>query len=216
MQQMYSPTQDQCKLSPFLDRDILVSNVGADLSNVANFLISKEQYILDNYPFVSDYGTMLPTNVTTRSSTYNVFHFMNECPDLQLILDHIKQQYNIYVKNVGFEEYVKKPGINCWFNILRKGEKIGIHKHSENERSFVCATLSIQVDETETFYRKHGEIVKSIPNRNGEFVMFKCDLEHGTTEHTKDSLRVTLGIDIFFDMDSSKKVPDFHKNLIEV
>jgi hypothetical protein len=204
------------KRLPFHNKDILVSNYGKDLSKVADFLLSKEQYILDNYPFRSDFGTLLHDNVTTRSGTYNILSFNNECPDLNGIIDYVREQYYKYVIEVGFEKQVKNPGINAWMNVLRNGEKIGFHKHSDDERSFVSATLSVNAENTETIYKKHGEIVKRVVNRPGEFVMFKCDLEHGTTEHVSDKTRITLGIDIFFDKETSKASPDLYNSLIGI
>lgn len=205
----------QANTTLYRDTDIVVSNYGKDLSKVAKFLLSKEQYILDNYPFVSDFGTLLPTSVTTRSSTYNAFQFIDECSELEGIRDYIIEQYWQYVKTVGFDYHVVRPGINCWFNVLRKGENFGFHRHSNNERSFVCATMSIQVDNTKTIYKKNGEIVKEVNNREGEFAMFKADLEHGTTVHYGDKPRVTLGIDIFFDIETTKASPEMYNSILE-
>lgn len=201
--------------SQYHHNDIVVSNYDKDLKEVAEFLLSKEKYILDNCPIVSDFGSLLPSFVTTRAGSYNVFQFIDECPQLGDIKRYIIDQYWKYVEDVGFKEYAVKPGINCWFNVVRNGEKIIFHKHSENERSFVSATMCIQVEDTQSIYKKNGEVVKTVENKEGQFTIFKCDLEHGTTTHISDVPRVTLGIDIFFNTETTKAAPELYNSISE-
>ena len=63
------------------------------INNLVTFLISKEQEILDSYPFMSDYGTSLTTeHVSTRSNAYNIFKYIDEYPDLNIIFEFCLSQ----------------------------------------------------------------------------------------------------------------------------
>ena len=198
----------------FKETDIQFFTYPNNLDQVTEFMLSKEQYILDNFPFVSDYRVFNTNHVTTRSSSYSVFHFIDECPELQNILNYIQNSYFNYVDSVGLKSYIKKPAINCWLNIIRQGERINFHRHSDNEISFVCGTVYLQVNETETTFLKQNQIVKITNNVDGEICFFRCDLDHGTNIHQDTKPRVTFGFDIFFDSNTVINVPHFYKNLI--
>lgn len=189
-----------------------IDNVGFKL--VSDFLLSKEQYILDNYPFVSDFGTLSTNNVTTRSSTYNVFHFIDQCTELQKIKDNIKTRYDKYIHQFGLEKISVKPAVNCWFNVLRDSEKIGFHRHSDHEFSFVSCTVTLKCDNTKTIYKYGDDIILEADNVEGMIALFPSNVEHGTSTHYGNECRVTLGVDIFFDIEHSAQIPQFNNNLV--
>ena len=195
---------------------LFVSNVGIDLSSVARYLLSKEAYIMDNYPFVSDFGTLLPTNITTRSGGYNVFSFIPDCPDLEVVLNHIRHQYYNYISVKGMADLAVCPAINCWVNILRVGEQVHEHSHADMEESFVSGALSIQVENTETYYKRNGEVIETVLNTNGDLSLFPCNLYHGTTIHQSVEPRITLGMDIFFDMNTCRASESFYNTLVKL
>jgi len=198
----------------YKETDIQIFTYLGDVKQVAQFMLSKEQYILDNYPFVSDYRVFSTNHVTTRSSAYSVFHFMDECPELKNILHFIQNSYYMYVDSIGLKQHIKKPAINCWLNVIRQGERISFHNHSNNENSFVCGTVYLQVNDTQTTFLKQKDTVKITNNINGEVCFFRCDLEHGTNIHQYSEPRVTFGFEIFFDSNTSINAPHFYKNLI--
>ena len=199
----------------FKETDIQIFTYPGDVKQVAQFMLSKEQYILDTYPFVSDYNVFTNNHVTTRSSAYSVFHFIDECPELQNLLNFIQSSYYTYAESIGLKQQINKPAINCWLNIIKQGERINFHKHSNNEDSFICGTLYLQVNDTQTTFLKQNQIVKITNNVDGEICFFRCDLDHGTNIHQDSEPRVTFGFEVFFDSDTVINVPHFYKNLIQ-
>ena len=193
-----------------------VSNVGIDLTSVAEYLLDKESFILANFPFISTYGSLPLNSVTTRAGGYNVFSFVTECPDLKILLDHIRQEYEIYTKAKNISNRVVCPAINCWMNVLRSGEHFHEHNHAEREESFVSGALSIQVENTETYYKINGEIVETISNLNGDLTLFPCNLYHGTSTHQAVKPRITLGMNIYFDIKTCSQAEHFNETYLKL
>ena len=76
----------------------------SDLSKIniiSDYLASKEEYIINNYPFVSSYNTGLEDdNVITRSGSYNVFNLEDKPSVMDEYLDFISSSYYDYIDNV--------------------------------------------------------------------------------------------------------------------
>jgi len=189
------------------------------VQEIASFLLGKEQYIIDTYPFVSYFGTDDPNVanpgnlVTSRSGTYNVFQFANECPPLNNLKAFLIEQYRQYITAKNWMNYVVNPAINCWVNIIREGESIRYHKHAEHELSFVSGTMVLQAVSTNTWYKfDDGELVR-VPNIPGQVSLFPCNVVHWTDMHYGTTPRVTLGFDFMFDKQTSIGNPAFYNSL---
>lgn len=189
------------------------------VQEIASFLLGKEQYIIDNYPFVSYFGTDDPNVanpgnlVTSRSGTYNVFQFANECPPLNNLKAFLVEQYRQYITAKNWMNYVVNPAINCWVNVIREGESIRYHKHSSHELSFVSGTMVLQAASTNTWYKfDDGELVR-VPNIPGQVSLFPCNVVHWTDMHYGTTPRITLGFDFMFDKQTSIGNPAFYNSL---
>lgn len=192
------------------------------VQEIAAFLLSKEQYIIDTYPFVSYFGTDDPTLdtpgnlVTTRSGTYNVFQFVNECPVLETLKTFLVAEYKNYLITKNYMNYVVNPAINCWVNVIREGESIRYHKHSGHEMSFVSGTMVLQAEATNTWYKfDDGELMR-VPNVPGKVSIFPCNVLHWTDMHYGNNPRVTLGFDFMFDRETSLSNPVFYSALVPI
>lgn len=192
------------------------------IQEISSFLLSKEQYIIDNYPFVSYFGTDDPTLdkpgslVTTRSGTYNVFHFINECTLLENLKTFLVSEYKNYLNAKNYMNYVVNPGINCWVNVIREGESIRYHKHSGHEMSFVSGTMVLQAQATNTWYKfDDGELVR-VPNQPGNVSIFPCNVLHWTDMHFGFTPRITLGFDFMYDIQTSISNPVFYSSLVPI
>ena len=190
------------------------------LKTITDFLESKEQYILQKYKYRSDFGTSLQEkHVSTRSGGYSVFEFREECTELNDLLDFLTTSYWNYMDNVlPKDAYTGKlnPAINCWVNILRDGENIGRHKHSQDHTpwwSFISASMVLRAKNTCTRYMYKDETL-SIDNAIGNLTIFPPHIDHWTDTHRDTQNRVTLGMDFFFDKNHSKGSGDFHDSIV--
>tara|TARA_R110001606_G_scaffold47644_1_gene121386 strand:- start:66 stop:704 length:639 start_codon:yes stop_codon:yes gene_type:complete len=191
------------------------------IDNLVTFLISKEQEILDSYPFMSDFGTSLTAeHVSTRSNAYNIFKYIDEYPDLNIIFEFIKTSYWNYIDNVflpkNFTNDQLDPSVSAWLNVIRESETIGMHKHSDQHPSglwsFVSGTISLGVSNTSTFYND-GSSTHEVKNAAGELTLFPPYFTHWTNIHTSSEPRVTLGFDVLFRHDHAPEGIDFTNNL---
>lgn len=190
------------------------------VQEITSFLLGKEQYIIDTYPFVSYFGTDDPTLdtpgnlVTTRSGTYNVFQFATECAALNQLKSFLIEEYKKYITYKNWSTYVVNPAINCWVNVIRQGESIRYHKHSGHELSFVSGTMVLQAEATNTWYKfDDGELVR-VPNLSGHVSIFPCNVLHWTDMHYGNNPRVTLGFDFMFDRETAASNPVFYAALV--
>lgn len=189
------------------------------LSELSDFLLSKENEILDKYPYMSDFGTNLNnTHVTTRAGSYNILDYSVENNDLEILFNFIKECYWDYINSTLSPKYFTNdqldPAISSWLNVIRTSENIGMHKHSdENDLwSFISGTVSVCVSNTSTYY-KYGDKPFEIKNKEGDITLFPPYYFHWTTIHNDDIPRVTLGFDILFRYDHSEPGISFTKNL---
>ena len=191
------------------------------LKTITEFLESKEQYLLQKYKFRSSFGTSLTEkHVSTRSGGYNIFQFLDECPELNELFGFFVKSYWDYIDTVFPKTAYTgnyNPALNCWVNILRNGENIGKHKHSLEGSywSFISASIVLRAKNTCTRYM-HKEEVISIDNINGSLTVFPPYYDHWTDMHKDNQSRVTLGMDFFFDKAHSAGFKEFNDTLITI
>jgi len=172
------------------------------LQIISNYLKSKEGFILDNFPFIGDFGTSIRDDqVTSRSGGYNVFHMQDECPELQHLLNFISESYFHYIDNIlpnkTFDNKDINPAINCWLNILHTSENIDMHNS--------------------TFYKSNNNIeIFENTNVDGQLTIFPPYYYHWTSIHTDEEPRLTLGFDIFFQKDHAKSNINFYNILVDL
>lgn len=172
-------------------------------TNIDTVFLSKK--VLKNEPVIlkkysSEYGdgsTMLgPDSLTSRFSKFNVLKWWGT--------RKLKQKIRL-----GYERYTGIEGtplyIQCWANVMRNGQKIEAHQHSQDIRDtedFLCGNLPIQVDgTTSTYYldtnqRPQDTEVKPICNMNGQMTIFPGHLTHWTDKYVGNDERVTIAFDI--------------------
>lgn len=195
----------------------------SSLQIIADYLKSKEKFILENFPFISDFGTGIREDqVTSRAGGYNVFHMKDECPELHHLLNFISESYLHYLDNVlpnkTFDNKDINPAINCWLNILNKSENINMHKHAEDYGdlwSFVSGTFVLNAKNTSTFYKNNLEMFENV-NVDGQLTIFPPFYYHWTSIHTDETPRLTLGFDIFFQKDHTKSDINFYNTLVDL
>ena len=193
------------------------------IETVSDFLYNKESYILNNYPYLGNFGTKLKLdNVSTRAGGYNIFQMVDECPQLNELLTFIKTSYLHYIDNIlpnkTFTNTDIDPALSCWVNVLRKSESIGMHKHAEDYGdlwSFISGTLVLNATNTNTYYYSNDRTT-AIENINGQLTLFPPFYSHWTDIQTEDVPRVTLGLDVLFKKDHANGDSRFKDNLIKL
>ena len=188
---------------------------------VTNYLISKEQYILDTYPFVDDFGTnYTDINITTRTGAYNIFNM--DCAELGNILTFIKESFNDFVTNVrpasAAYSTIDDPAINAWLYIVRDSESLNTHKHSVDVPdgwSFVSGVYCLSGDNTTTIYSDKTNIA-SINNVNGVLTLFPPFYHYYNINTLPGSDNIFIYFDIFFNKSTSQGNTVFYNNLISL
>ena len=166
------------------------------VDNVRNWLIENEQKFLD-LPVHNDGGTGLgEDSVTSRFSTYNLFDYTDQCPELAEVLDFFRFSYVDFMDKE--HNYNRELDFMCWFSIIRPGEEIKIHKHGSGPDVYLSGNLHLDDYDTETFYlspydEQNGH---ALPNQKGGLTLFPSYVSHGATKYEGDSLRVSIAFDL--------------------
>jgi len=179
-------------------------SVDVDFNDLAKFLLNKKEEILKlqntiKQNKISDGYTGLGENSTTaKYGNYNVFNWDNE--------NIYKLKNNILTMHEKFltffkQELPKELYIQCWVNIMDKGQKINTHLHSTSPDSYLGGHVCIQVEDTSTYYIcpinqiNEPEFFKS-ENKVGKITLFQNNIPHYTDEHKYDKKRITLAFDL--------------------
>jgi hypothetical protein len=174
--------------------NILVVDSDINCSWLSSRVLRNEQKILKKYPPTNyfkrrtDGGTGLGFNsLTSRFYHFNVLSWFGT----KQLRKCIKAGYNNFNKVNDNPVFVQ-----CWANVMRKGDIIKPHTHlNENISSLhaLSGHLCVKVDGlTSTFYNG-----KPLPNVNGQMVFFPSSMTHWTNTYTGDDKRITIAFDIY-------------------
>tara|TARA_R100000541_G_scaffold49046_1_gene56114 strand:- start:1167 stop:1829 length:663 start_codon:yes stop_codon:yes gene_type:complete len=185
-------------LSPYaMDFDFSLSRSIWDdqkkLDTIKNFCLKKEKEILE-LDYTNDGGTGLDEDaVTTRFGRYNLFDFVDECPELTDLWNFIKEHWIDRIEIDATKMY--KTKIGCWFNVMRKGQHMNEHRHSSRFSGYLSGNMHLDNYETVTTY-KHLNNWIELNNIKGGLVMFPSQLLHSTSTHTEKNERVSIAFDL--------------------
>ena len=169
-----------------------------DYYNLKEEILQKEQEIINNYEYEHDSNTGLGKySLTSRSKDYNLLEF--DCAgelrkDIRLLHDE-------FIKGVGFN-FNGKIFVQCWANVMRKGQRIKKHCHGFGQYAYLSGHLCVQVNEdlypTSThYYNPYAVEPWSSPNANNKMTIFPSWLKHDTDRVEDDVERITIAFDIF-------------------
>tara|TARA_R110002124_G_scaffold175_1_gene621 strand:- start:94 stop:813 length:720 start_codon:yes stop_codon:yes gene_type:complete len=199
------PTENKIKSSLGLEipywfwkSDVLKFNKKKSIS----FLLKKEKEIINKYPSAGDGGTDLANGLTSRYQFYNFLKLKS--PALKGLQGHIIKNIKMCINK--FNKEGKHIPTNdlwalCWFNVLRKNEKIGQHKHRglwDAEKSFLSGHLTIQAESTSTHYlsvcENYAWCIENIP---GQLIIFPTYVPHYTDTTLSKSPRISVAFDVY-------------------
>ena len=160
---------------------------------IRNFLLSKEKEIL-KLDYNNNAGTGLDSSsVSTRHGNYNVFDFVDECPELQDLLEFIKECYWNYIEQDNTQDFALK--INSWFNVLYKGQKMTYHNHNPRQSAYLSGNIHLDDYHTKTNYSYMIDRL-SVDNIKGGVVLFPSVVFHGTDVYNGEKPRVSIACEL--------------------
>ena len=164
-----------------------------DYSYLKKEILQREQDIIKKYAYEHDNNTGLGKNsLTSRSKDYNLLQF--NCAE-ELKKD-IRLLHDEFIRGLGFN-FNGDILVQCWANVMRKGQKIKKHCHGFGPYAYLSGHLCIQVDSTSThYYNPYGVEPWSSPNINNKMTIFPSWLKHDTDRVEDDVERITIAFDI--------------------
>ena len=190
-------------------QNVVIFRTDINVKKLAKKILRNESRIIKKYPPKSidltqyiDGQTGLGYNsLTSRSSHYNVLNWWGTRRLRQWI-------------RAGYEEYNQCGGplyVQCWANVMRKGEQILSHKHEAHNNTqceyHLCGHLSVQVDGSTSTYYDNTPIL----NENGQMTFFPAFTYHGTDSYENDNERITIAFDIYNEEYYNKDIDDQFK-----
>ena len=186
---------------------------------VADFLCAQEQYILDVYPYVTDFGTGYNNeHVTTRTGTYNVFSL--SCTELKDLLNFIKTSYVNYYTNVmpsSAYDGAMDPHISAWLHIVKSSEEPETHQRSPGYPvgwSFISGMYTLSADNTATIFTFNDETV-SVTNVNNTVTIFPPHYRHHTINQAEGQGSSFIYFDVLFTGKSAAGDSTYFNSLIK-
>ena len=171
---------------------ILKSDVNVE--RFAKQILKNEQKIIKKYPPTNykNIKTDGETGLGYDSLTSRYFHFN------VLKWFNTKQLKKEIIK--GYESYTNLKNtplfVQCWANVMRKGDRIKPHVHANQNISphhYLSGHLCVKVDgSTNTYYNG-----MPLCNVNGEMIFFPATTPHWTNVYMGDSERITVAFDIY-------------------
>ena len=174
---------------------ILTIPTDINVEKLAKKILKNEPRIIKKYPakgidlkYDFDGNTGLGLNsLTSRSCHYNLLNWWGT-GSLRKWIRSGYEEYN------GIKD--KCLYVQCWANVMRKGEQIGSHKHESYNRTspvkHLCGHLSVQVDgSTSTYYEGSPYL-----NKNAQMTFFPAHTFHWTDRYENDRERITVAFDI--------------------
>ena len=172
-----------------------------DFSAVSKIIKSKEKKIIRSSPKSSgDGNTGLGDNsLTSRFGYFNVLKWQE--PDIQKIKDHIIDNVSKFYNRI-LQEKPTDLKIQCWANVMRKGQQIKPHVHDTSNNCLLGGHICVDVDNTSTHYINpfkyfSGDNQETYSSKNevGKITLFSDNIPHYTDKViSKD--RVTIAFDI--------------------
>ena len=171
-----------------------------DFNKFTAFLLHKRTEIL-NLPEDDNTKaahTGLVNSTTSRWRKYNVLNW--DDVNINLFKNNIIIAHNEFLQilklTIPNEIYIQ-----CWLNVMNKGEKINTHIHSFHENTYLGGHLCVQVKNTCTHYMTsinqiNNPELYSSENEVGKLTLFNNCIPHFTDIHNDEKERITIAFDL--------------------
>ena len=171
-----------------LEHKIVSFNTAINVRLLKKIILKNEKPIIKKYKPVTDGYTQLgPDSLTARSACYNVLDW-KEAHELK---KGLRQHYDIYTHSIGELIYVQ-----CWANVMRKGEQIRKHFHGGTIYDHVSGHFYVNVDTTTSTHYVLPTKTLEHKNKNGVMTLFPSAIPHYTNQYDGKGTRITIAFDI--------------------
>lgn len=181
--------------APQWDYVIFESNIlnEIDLFTLRDTILKNENDVISKYKFTDDWGTGLGENsMTSRSDSYNLL----EWPEAFDLKNAIRKSHDEFIIGLGHNPN-EQIYVQCWANVLRKGQQIQIHQHWRSSYAYLGGHICIQEEGTSTNYiNPFSKEFYPSKNQPGKITLFPNWLEHCTDIHQGEQERITIAFDI--------------------
>ena len=127
-----------------------------DVTSLSQFLLSKENEIKKLPSSVGGNGKMTDGNTgvgsnstTSKFQHYNLLTWSH--PEIKKLKSNIVKNLFKYNDECG-NNNPREVYVQCWYNILRFGQKINPHSHSATGKCYLSGHFNVQVKDTSTWY----------------------------------------------------------------
>ena len=175
-----------------------------DVNSLSQFLLSKENEIKKLPSSVGGNGKMTDGNTgvgsnstTSKFQHYNLLTWSH--PEIKKLKSNIVKNLFKYNDECG-NNNPREVYVQCWYNILRFGQKINPHSHSATGKCYLSGHFNVQVNDTSTCYMSpinqlNYPDVYDVKNKDGDMTLFPSYIFHYTTPHYSFKPRITIAFD---------------------
>ena len=168
-----------------------------NVKKLAKKILRNESRIIKKYPpksidlkeYIDGHTGLGYNSLTSRSSHYNILDWWGT----GRLKEWIRSGYEVY----NSIEDAPPLYVQCWANVMRKGEQILSHKHEAHNNTqckyHLCGHLSVQVDGSTSTYYNDSPVL----NENGKMTFFPAFTYHWTDRYENDNERITIAFDIY-------------------
>ena len=164
------------------------------VKNIRDTILEKEEKIISDHSYESDWNTGLgKDSMTSRSSSYNLLKW----EEADHIRDIIRNSHDNLVTTLDVNIWEDKIYVQCWANVLRKGQTIKPHQHWNSQYTYLGGHICLDDYDTHTYYvNPYTKKTFKSKNEKGKVHLFPNWLEHYTDPYEGDDVRVTIAFDI--------------------
>jgi len=171
-----------------------------NFKKIAKLVLEKEKSILKSSKMQGGdgYTGLGKKSLTSQYASYNLL----DSKDLEI--KKLKQA--ILVSHARFLEALKIPlypelYIQCWGNVMRKGEQIKAHIHSVLPDTYLGGQINVQVQDTSTWYinpvnQINDPELYETKNEVGKITLFQNCVPHYTDKQVSTTPRITIAFDL--------------------
>tara|TARA_X000000368_G_scaffold20313_1_gene15931 strand:- start:273 stop:932 length:660 start_codon:yes stop_codon:yes gene_type:complete len=192
--------------APFWDFRVGTSKCDdIDVNSLSQFLLSKEKEIKKlpssrdtNGKKIDGYTGLGTNSITSKFAYYNLLTWSH--PKIRKLKSNIVENLFKYNTECG-NETPQELYVQCWYNVLRFGQKINPHMHSISPDCYLSGHFNVQVNDTSTCYMSpinqlNDPDVIDIKNKDGDMTLFPSYIFHYTTPHYSFKPRITIAFDL--------------------
>ena len=178
-------------------QNVVIFRTDINVKKLAKKILRNESRIIKKYPpksidlkeYIDGHTGLGYNSLTSRSSHYNILDWWGT----GRLKEWIRSGYEVY----NSIEDAPPLYVQCWANVMRKGEQILSHKHEAHNNTqckyHLCGHLSVQVDGSTSTYYNDSPVL----NENGQMTFFPAFTYHWTDRYENDNERITIAFDIY-------------------